>query len=119
MRHLRPVLLVSLHVMRVCVRCRFHKEGEPGRKVTCQACHVAKYGDTPAALGEAEQRADRDLADKTKKKNRKDSQLILRLSKEERDAFVELCDDLDTSAAREIRRFIRGFLKEHQAGGDG
>lgn len=51
---------------------------------------------------------------KTKKKNRKDSQLILRLPKEERDEFVALCDDLDTSAAREIRRFIRGFLKENQ-----
>lgn len=51
---------------------------------------------------------------KTKsKKNRKDSQLVLRLSKEERDAFVTLCEDLDTSAAREIRHFIRGFLREH------
>ena len=25
-----------------------------------------------------------------------------------------LCDELDTSAAREIRRFIRGFLDEHR-----
>jgi hypothetical protein len=25
-----------------------------------------------------------------------------------------LCEELDTSAAREIRRFIRGFLKEHE-----
>ncbi|CUH89294.1 hypothetical protein PH5382_03240 [Phaeobacter sp. CECT 5382] len=47
------------------------------------------------------------------KKGRKDSQLIIRISKEERDAFVDLCDALDTSAAREIRRFIRGFLTEH------
>lgn len=48
-----------------------------------------------------------------KKKNRKDSQLVLRLPKEDRDAFVDLCDDLDTSAAREIRRFIRDFLDLH------
>ena len=48
-----------------------------------------------------------------KKSNKKDSQLVLRLDKEERDAFVELCKDLDTSAAREIRRFIREFMKEH------
>lgn len=48
-----------------------------------------------------------------KKEKKKDSQLILRLYKEDRDAFVELCKDLDTSAAREIRRFIREFLKEH------
>lgn len=48
-----------------------------------------------------------------KKKTRKDSQLVLRINQSERDRFVSLCDDLDTSAAREIRRFIRGFLDEH------
>ncbi|TCP22870.1 hypothetical protein [Rhodovulum adriaticum] len=44
---------------------------------------------------------------------KKDSQLVLRLDKQERDAFVELCKDLDTSAAREIRAFIRRFMKEN------
>lgn len=44
---------------------------------------------------------------------KKNSQLVLRLDKSERDAFVDLCKDLDTSAAREIRRFIREFMKEH------
>ena len=48
------------------------------------------------------------------KKNKKDSQLVLRLPRDERDAFVALCDDLDTSAAREIRRFIREFMKDHE-----
>ncbi|UAB89600.1 hypothetical protein I5192_02645 [Ruegeria sp. SCSIO 43209] len=48
-----------------------------------------------------------------KKSTKKNSQLVLRLDKDERDAFVELCRDLDTSAAREIRRFIRGFMKEN------
>ncbi|MEL7345983.1 MAG: hypothetical protein AAFN59_14195 [Pseudomonadota bacterium] len=43
----------------------------------------------------------------------KDSQLVLRLDKGERDAFVALCKDMDTSAAREIRAFIRGFLKKN------
>ncbi len=47
---------------------------------------------------------------------RKNSQLVLRLDREERDAFVKLCKELDTSAAREIRRFIRGFMKEHAEG---
>lgn len=51
---------------------------------------------------------------KTNKKNHKDSQLVMRLPKGERDAFVSLCKDLDTSAAREIRKFIREFLKEHE-----
>ncbi|WP_254453022.1 hypothetical protein [Ruegeria atlantica] len=44
---------------------------------------------------------------------KKNSQLVLRLDKDERDAFVQLCKELDTSAAREIRRFIRAFMKEH------
>lgn len=48
-----------------------------------------------------------------KKSNKKDSQLVLRLDKAQRDAFVSLCNDMDTSAAREIRAFIRHFLKEH------
>lgn len=47
------------------------------------------------------------------KKDRKDSQLIIRIKKDERDAFVELCEQLDTSAAREIRGFIRGFVREN------
>lgn len=49
----------------------------------------------------------------SKKSGKKNSQLVLRLDKEERDAFVELCKDMDTSAAREIRGFIRSFMKDH------
>lgn len=50
----------------------------------------------------------------TKKPGKKNSQLVLRINNEERDAFVNLCDDLDTSAAREIRKFIRSFIKENK-----
>jgi len=50
----------------------------------------------------------------SKKDGKKNSQLVLRLDKEERDAFVDLCKELDTSAAREIRAFIRKFMKEHR-----
>lgn len=50
-----------------------------------------------------------------KKHKKKDAQLILRLNKEQRDSFVDMCKDMDTSAAREIRRFIKDFLKEHQS----
>ncbi|MFK8027150.1 MAG: hypothetical protein AB8C40_03735 [Gammaproteobacteria bacterium] len=56
------------------------------------------------------------MSDKTKNKNKnknKDSQLVIRINKKERDEFVSLCDDLDTSAAREIRRFIRDFINQH------
>ena len=47
---------------------------------------------------------------KSKKATKKDSQLIIRINRKDRDRFIERCDELDTSAAREIRRFIRAFL---------
>lgn len=54
------------------------------------------------------------MADEKKaKKKKKDSQLVIRLNKDERDQFVALCDELDTSAAREIRLFIKGFVAQH------
>lgn len=49
-----------------------------------------------------------------KKIGKKDSQLLIRINSEERDEFVELCEQLDTSAAREIRRFIRRFVEQNQ-----
>jgi hypothetical protein len=48
-----------------------------------------------------------------KKSKKKNSQLIIRINDQERAEFVELCEELDTSAAREVRRFIRSFLAEH------
>jgi hypothetical protein len=47
------------------------------------------------------------------KKKPKNSQLVIRINEEERNQFVSLCDELDTSAAREMRRFIRGFVVKH------
>ncbi|MEP0356676.1 hypothetical protein [Paraglaciecola sp.] len=55
---------------------------------------------------------DKKASSKKDQENKKNSQLIIRIKKEERDAFVELCDELDTSAAREIRMFIRDFLRK-------
>ncbi len=46
------------------------------------------------------------------KKKAKNSQLVVRINDQERDAFVSLCEELDTSAAREVRRFIRSFILE-------
>lgn len=48
-----------------------------------------------------------------KDKKKRDSQLVIRIHKEERDAFVELCEALDTSASREIRRFMREFVEKN------
>ena len=50
---------------------------------------------------------------KRKKPNKKDSQLVIRINRKNRDAFVELCEDMDTSAAREIRHFIQDFIHRH------
>lgn len=49
------------------------------------------------------------------KPGKKDSQLVIRINSSERDEFVSLCEDLDTSAAREIRKFIRHYLQEHNS----
>lgn len=55
------------------------------------------------------------MSDKKKKRAKnKDAQLIIRISTEERKAFVDLCDELDTTAAREIRHFIRSFISRNQ-----
>lgn len=51
-----------------------------------------------------------------KKKPKKDAQLVLRLNSDLRDKFVDACEDLDTSAAREVRRFIKRFLKRYDRG---
>ena len=55
------------------------------------------------------------MTDKPKKvkQNKKDSQLLIRISAVERARFLQLCEDLDTSAAREIRHFIRTFIKQN------
>ncbi|MDU0355543.1 hypothetical protein RS130_18055 [Paraglaciecola aquimarina] len=49
------------------------------------------------------------------KLGKKDSQLVIRINGKERDDFVSLCDDLDSSAARELRKYIRRFIAEHQS----
>lgn len=56
------------------------------------------------------------MARKQEKKSRnkkKDSQLVIRVAAGERDAFISLCEALDTSASREIRRFMKRFVAQH------
>jgi len=48
-----------------------------------------------------------------KKEKNKSSQLVIRIEGGERDAFVKLCDQLDTTGAREIRRFMRDWIAQH------
>jgi len=48
-----------------------------------------------------------------KKREKKNKQLVIRLNEEIRDQFVSLCYDMDTSAAREIRKFIKRFIEKN------
>lgn len=48
---------------------------------------------------------------KNKKKN---SQMILRVEKHEKEQFLDICKEMDTSAARELRRFMREFVAANQ-----
>ncbi|ENV33329.1 hypothetical protein [Acinetobacter gerneri] len=52
---------------------------------------------------------------KKTKVNKKDGQLLIRINTAERDEFIHLCEELDTTAARELRKFIRSFIKKHQS----
>ncbi|UOO93613.1 hypothetical protein [Vitreoscilla stercoraria] len=53
-------------------------------------------------------------SNKKTKVRKKDSQLLIRINGEERDQFIQLCEQLDTTAARELRKFIREFMKNHK-----
>lgn len=44
------------------------------------------------------------------------SVLQVRLPEHEKDQFLQVCKDLDTTAARELRLFIREFLKKNAQG---
>ena len=56
-------------------------------------------------------------ANKEKKdKKKKNAQLVLRLPADSRNRFIDACRDLDTTAAREVRRFIKDFLKKYDKG---
>lgn len=53
---------------------------------------------------------------KHKKKSEKsdkdeDAKLVVRIEAGLRDAFIEACQDRDTTASREVRRFIRDYLE--------
>lgn len=52
---------------------------------------------------------------KKNKVNKKDAQLLIRINSSERDTFLLLCEELDTSAARELRKFIRSFIAKNQS----
>lgn len=58
--------------------------------------------------------SEKQLKSRKKKTGKKDAQLLIRINSAERDEFIALCEELDTSAAREVRKFIRNFIRVHK-----
>ena len=58
------------------------------------------------------------MASSTEKKikKKKEAQLVIRLDKNTRDAFVDACQSIDTTASRELRAFINKFLRSYKDG---
>ena len=56
------------------------------------------------------------VTEKKKRRTKKESQLIIRLDTELRDRFVDACQDIDSSASRELRSAIKKFLKRYDKG---
>jgi ribosomal protein L21E len=46
---------------------------------------------------------------------KKDSSLLVKINAEDKKKFIELCEEQDTSASREVRHFIRRYLKEAES----
>lgn len=53
---------------------------------------------------------------KKSRKKKKESQLVIRLDGDMRDQFVDACQELDTTASRELRQFIKKFLIKYKNG---
>lgn len=47
---------------------------------------------------------------------KKNAQLVIRLEESLRDEFVAACQDIDTSASRELRKHIKRFLVKYHNG---
>ncbi len=51
------------------------------------------------------------MGKRKKQKDKEDTvKLVVRIEADLRDAFIETCQSMDTTASREVRRFIRKFL---------
>lgn len=47
-------------------------------------------------------------------RKKKDSSLLVKINAEDKKRFIELCEEQDTSASREVRHFIRRYLDAAQ-----
>ncbi|MGY8864201.1 MAG: hypothetical protein ACKVJK_01095 [Methylophagaceae bacterium] len=42
----------------------------------------------------------------------KDDTLLIKVNKEQKKEFIQLCKDDDTTASRELRNYIKQFIKD-------
>ena len=47
-------------------------------------------------------------------KKEKNDQLLIKINKEEKKRFIKLCEQEDSSASRELRKFISEFIKDRE-----
>ena len=46
---------------------------------------------------------------------KKDDNLLVKINKDEKKEFIRLCKEQDTSASREVRHFIKRYVKKYGA----
>ena len=44
---------------------------------------------------------------------KKDDTLLIKISKDDKKTFIEMCKHDDTTASREVRSFIKRYIKMH------
>lgn len=44
---------------------------------------------------------------------KKDSEILVKCNRDVKKEFISLCKEIDTTASREIRRFMQQFIKEN------
>jgi hypothetical protein len=50
-------------------------------------------------------------------KKEKNDQLLVKINKDVKKKFIAICEAQDTSASREVRKFIENFIENHPKSG--
>lgn len=50
-------------------------------------------------------------------KKEKNDQLLIKINKDVKKKFISLCEAEDTSASREVRKFVENYITERQKSG--
>lgn len=44
---------------------------------------------------------------------KKDDTMLIKINKEQKKIFIDICNKMDTSASREVRNFIKKFIEQN------